>query len=245
VWGVVPETSNLYDELTVEENLRFMAGMYHVPRKEREARIQDLLQTFNLTERGDSRFRRLSKGLKRRATIAAALIHQPDILFCDESTSGLDVMSARALQRFLKDLRAKGVTIFLTTHYIEEADQVCDRVALMVKGQIIAVDTPDHLKATGQGTSIMEVTFTSPVNSLNLKDLETYGPIEVRDNTVRFQAHEVAMSLKAVMQWADDQGLEVASVNTGRPRLEDAFVHLTAMESEVMLREKEQRDGGA
>jgi ABC-2 type transport system ATP-binding protein len=243
--GVVPETSNLYDELTVGENLHFMAGMYHVPRKEREARIRDLLQAFGLTERGGSRFGRLSKGLKRRATIAAAVIHQPDILFLDEPTSGLDVMSARSLRRFLKELRAKGVTIFLTTHYIEEADQVCDRIAIMVKGQIIAVDTPDHLKATAQGRTVMEVAFTSPVNSLNLKDLETYGPIEVRDNTVRFQAHEVAMSLKAVMRWADDHGLEVASVNTGRPRLEDAFVHLTGMESEVMLREKERRGGGA
>jgi ABC-2 type transport system ATP-binding protein len=243
--GVVPETSNLYDELTVWENLRFMAGMYHVPRRERDERIRGLLKTFGLTDRRGLKFRGLSKGLKRRVTIAAALIHRPDILFLDEPTSGLDVMSARSLRDFLKDLREMGVTIFLTTHYIEEADQLCDRIAIIVKGQIIAVDTPEHLKAVVQSTSVIEVAFTSSVESYNLEELETYGPVEMKDNTVWLQAREVSKPLKALMSWADDHGLEVTSMNTVKPSLEDAFVKLTGMGAEMMLMEKERRGGGA
>jgi len=243
--GVVPETSNLYDELTVWENLQFMAGLYHVPKFERKDRITSLLKTFGLTDRKHAKFGRLSKGLKRRATIAAALIHRPDLLFLDEPTSGLDVMSARSLRQFVKDLRKLGVTVFLTTHYIEEADQLCDRIAIIMKGRIIAVDTPEHLKAVDQGTSVIEAAFTSPVASTNLEELERYGSVEVKDNTVWLRVREVSTSLKAVTSFADDRGLEIVSLNTVKPSLEEAFVSLTGVASEVMLMEKERRGGGA
>ena len=243
--GVVPETSNLYNELTVWENLRFMAGMYHVPKIERENRIKSLLKIFGLTDRRGAKFGGLSKGLKRRATIAAALVHRPDVLFLDEPTSGLDVMSARSLRRFLKDLRATGVTVFLTTHYIEEADQLCDRIAIIVKGRIIAVDTPENLKAVVQDTSVIEVAFTSSVESTNLEELEAYGPVEVKDNTLWIRVRDVSKPLKALTSFAYDHGLEVVYMNTVKPSLEDAFVKLTGVESKVMLMEKERRGGGA
>jgi len=243
--GVVPETSNLYNELTVWENLRFMAGMYHVPKNERVNRITSLLKTFGLADRKGAKFGGLSRGLKRRATIAAALIHRPDILFLDEPTSGLDVMSARSLRNFLKDLQETGVTVFLTTHYIEEADQLCDRIAIIVKGQIIAVDTPENLKANVQGTFVIEVAFTSPVEPKNLEELEAYGKVEAKDNTLWIQVTDVSKSLKALTSFADDHGLEVVYMNTLKPSLEDAFVKLTGVESEVMLMEKERRGGSA
>jgi len=243
--GVVPEISNLYNELTVWENLRFMAGMYHVPKIEREDRIQKLLKTFGLADRRGTKFGGLSKGLKRRATIAAALIHRPDILFLDEPTSGLDVMSARSLRQFLKDLRETGVTVFLTTHYIEEADLLCDRIAIIVKGRIIAVDTPENLKAIVQGTSVIKVAFTSPVESINLEELETYGQVEAKDNTLWIRVSDFSKPLKAVTSFADGYDLEIVYMNTVKPSLEDAFVKLTGVESEVMLMEKERRGGGA
>jgi ABC-2 type transport system ATP-binding protein len=243
--GVVPETSNLYNELTVWENLCFMAGMYHVPKHEREHRIRSLLKTFGLADREGAKFGGLSKGLKRRATIAAALIHHPDILFLDEPTSGLDVMSARSLRQFLKDLRATGVTVFLTTHYIEEADQLCDRLAIIVKGRIIVTDTPEHLKALVQGTSIIEVAFTSPVESINLEELEVYGQVEVKGNRLWIRVSDISKSLKAITNFVDNHGLEIGYMNTEKPSLEDAFVQLTGVESEVMLMEKERRGGGA
>jgi len=243
--GVVPETSNLYNELTVWENLRFMAGMYHVPKNEREHRITSLLKTFGLADRSGAKFGGLSKGLKRRATIAAALIHHPDILFLDEPTSGLDVMSARSLRQFLKDLKATGVTIFLTTHYIEEANQLCDRIAIIVKGRIVVVDTPERLKAVVKGKSTIEVSFASSVESINLEELETFGQVKAKDNTLWIQVTDVFKPLKALTRFADDHGLDVVYLNTVKPSLEDAFVQLTGVESEVMLMEKERRGGGA
>jgi ABC-2 type transport system ATP-binding protein len=243
--GVVPETSNLYNELTVRENLRFMTGMYHVPTYDREPRISELLDTFGLSNRKDAKFGGLSKGLKRRATIAAALVHRPAILFLDEPTSGLDVMSARALRQFLKTLRATGVTVFLTTHYIEEADQLCDRIAIIVKGRVIAVDTPDSLKEVVHATSIITVTYTSPLQPDTVDELAAYGQIEVRGNTVRMQVTDVSQSLKAVTRIADDQDLKVVDLNTVKPSLEDAFVTWTGVESEAMLQEKERRGGRA
>ena len=243
--GVVPETSNLYNELTVWENLHFMAGMYHVPKGERGDRIVRLLETFGLTDRKRAKFGVLSKGLKRRATIAAALIHRPSLLFLDEPTSGLDVMSARSLRQFVKDLRELGVTVFLTTHYIEEADQLCDRIAIIVQGRIIAVDTPDHLKAGDHETSIIEVAFATPVASTDWDELEEYELVEVKDNRIWLRVRKVSPALKALTSFADDRGLEIVSLNTVKPRLEDAFVSLTGVASEEMLVEKERRGGEA
>ena len=162
--GMVPETSNLYDELSVKDNLLFIAGLYHVPRAKREERVRELLESFNLWDRRDIKFGKLSKGLKRRLTIAASLIHNPRIIFLDEPTTGLDVMSARSLRLLLKDLKETGVTILLTTHYIDEADQLCDRVAVIVKGRIITIDTPENMKSIVRCIPVIEAIFDSPIN---------------------------------------------------------------------------------
>jgi ABC-2 type transport system ATP-binding protein len=143
--GVVTEDSNLYDELSVIDNLRFAGQLYGVPKPEREERIKNLLKVFGLENKKDAKFSQLSKGMKRRLTIAVALIHKPQILFLDEPTTGLDVLSVKALRALIKSLNKTGVTVFLTTHYIEEAEELCDRVAIIVKGRIRIVDTPENL----------------------------------------------------------------------------------------------------
>ena len=154
--GVVPEISNLYDELSAIDNLLFMAQLYGVPRTERRKRAEKLLKTFGLYERKDSPFRTFSRGMKRALTIAAALIHNPEILFLDEPTVGLDVVARRSLHNLIGNLRHYGTTIFLTTHYLEEADLLCDRVAILVKGRILAIDTPEDLKAETDKKSLEE-----------------------------------------------------------------------------------------
>ena len=143
--GVVTEDSNLYDELTVADNLRFVGQLYGVSRLEREKKIKELLKRLGLENKRDIKFAKLSKGMKRKVTIAAALVHKPQILFLDEPTTGLDVLSARILRAMIKELNKMGVTIFLTTHYIEEAEQLCDTVAIIVNGKIKTVDTPKSL----------------------------------------------------------------------------------------------------
>ncbi len=164
--GVVPEISNLYDELSAMDNLIFMAQLYGVPALEREKKAQYLLKTFKLYERKDSFFRTFSRGMKRALTIAAALMHNPEVLFLDEPTVGLDVVASRSLRNLISNLRQQGVTIFFTTHYLEEASLLCDRVAILVKGKILAIDTPESLKAkTGKKSleeAFIEITGLEP-----------------------------------------------------------------------------------
>jgi ABC-2 type transport system ATP-binding protein len=154
--GVVTEDSNLYDELSVLDNLRFTGQLYGVPQSDREKRIGELLKRFDLEPKREAKFATLSKGMKRKVTIIAALIHSPQIVFLDEPTTGLDVLSARILRAMIKELKALGVTIFLTTHYIEEAEQLCDRVAILVNGAIKTVDTPENLIATSNSKNLEE-----------------------------------------------------------------------------------------
>jgi len=154
--GVVPEISNLYDELSAMDNLIFMAQLYGVPALLAQKKAQDLLKIFRLYQRKDSPFRTFSRGMKRALTVACALIHNPKVLFLDEPTVGLDVVAARSLRNLISNLRQQGITIFLTTHYLEEADLLCDRVAILVKGRILTIDTPLSLKAKTDKKSLEE-----------------------------------------------------------------------------------------
>jgi len=154
--GVVPEISNLYDELSAFDNILFMAQLYSVPKSVRKKKAEELLKTFRLYERKDSLFRTFSRGMKRALTVAAALIHNPAVLFLDEPTVGLDVVAARSLRNLISNLRQQGITIFLTTHYLEEADLLCDRAAILVKGRILVIDNPQVLKAKTDKKSLEE-----------------------------------------------------------------------------------------
>jgi len=154
--GVVTEDSNLYDELSVLDNLRFVGQLYGVPQSDREKRIGELLKRFDLESKREAKFTTLSKGMKRKVTIVAALIHSPQVVFLDEPSTGLDVLSARILRAMIKELKALGVTIFLTTHYIEEAEQLCDRVAILVNGAIKTVDAPGNLLVATNSKNLEE-----------------------------------------------------------------------------------------
>ena len=162
--GIVSETSNIYDDLTAWRNLMFSAELYGIGRSVRERRGQELLELFGLWPRKDDKARGFSKGMKRRLTLAMGLINEPKLLFLDEPTSGLDVQSNLIIRDIIRDLNSKQVTVFLTTHNIEEANLICDRVAIINKGRIAAIDSPERLKGTIQSVQSVEVAFdhTSP-----------------------------------------------------------------------------------
>jgi ABC-2 type transport system ATP-binding protein len=225
--GVVPEASNLYDELTALDNLVFAMQLYGVPRAERRPRAEALLARFRLAEKRDAPFAKLSRGMKRALTIAAALAHRPPLLFLDEPTTGLDVMSARNLRGMIAGLRDEGVTVFLTTHYLEEAERLCDRVAIIVRGRIVALDTVAGLKAAAQGQTAVEVTLAGADGGMVTRRIET---------------DDVAAAVQTALAEAGD--CRVLAVNTVRPTLEDVFVRLTGMGAEVMLAEKGGKGGG-
>jgi len=226
--GVVPETSNLYDELTALDNLVFAMQLYGVPRSERKARAESLLRRFRLSEKRDTPFARLSRGMKRALTIAAALAHKPPLVFLDEPTTGLDVMSARNLRGMISGLRDEGVTVFLTTHYLEEAERLCDRVAIIVKGRIVALDTVDRLKSGMQQKTILEITLAGAGGQSEKRRIECNDGIEA--------------AIQSLL--SESGGQRILAVDTLRPSLEDVFVQLTGLSAEVMLSEKSGKGGG-
>lgn len=226
--GVVPEASNLYDELTAFDNLVFSMQLYGVPRSQWKTRAEELLIRFRLSDKRNAPFGTLSRGMKRALTIAAALSHRPSLVFLDEPTTGLDVMSARSLRQMIATLREQGVTVFLTTHYLEEAERLCDRIAVVVKGRVVALDTVEGLRSGIQQKTVIEVTL---VNQDGLQEKER---IECENGV------EVAIQHAL----ADTNGRRVLAVNTLRPSLEDVFVQLTGLNAEVMLAEKGGKGGG-
>jgi ABC-2 type transport system ATP-binding protein len=225
--GVVPEASNLYDELSAFDNLVFSMQLYGVPRAARKPRAEALLARFRLTEKRDAPFAKLSRGMKRALTIAAGLAHRPPLIFLDEPTTGLDVMSARNLRQMIAGLRDEGVTVFLTTHYLEEAERLCDRIAVIVKGRIVALDTVDGLEAAAQRKPTVEITLADANNGIE---------------TRRFEGDDVETAARAAL--AHVEGRRVLSINTLRATLEDVFVQLTGLNAEVMLAEKGGKGGG-
>ncbi len=239
--GVVPETSNLYDELSGIENLLFMAGLMGVPRGKRRERAEALLKSFGLYERRNHPFATYSRGMKRALTIAAALIHEPELLFLDEPTSGLDAVAARSLRRLIEDLNRRGVSIFLTTHYLEEADHLCDRIAIMVRGRIQVVDTPERLKETAMDEPAMEISFKMLPEGFAEKlrrRLEGLRVVDMNHERVRIYGGTPELVLKEVLEFAERLGTEIEAVNSLRPTLEDAFVKITGLKPEVMAMEK-------
>jgi len=239
--GVVPEISNLYDELSAIDNLIFMAQLYGVPRPQRRKRAEELLKTFGLYERKDSPFRTFSRGMKRALTIAAALAHEPEILFLDEPTVGLDVVAARSLRNLIGNLHQQGITIFLTTHYLQEADLLCDRVAILVKGRIVKVDSPQILKATTEEESVIEFSFGREISAW-LDDLSTRLPgvkiVTVDPDRVRIYGGNPGDVYDGMFRFAKDRGVEIRSVNSIKPSLEDAFIKITGLSPTVMAIEK-------
>jgi ABC-2 type transport system ATP-binding protein len=239
--GVVPEISNLYDELSALKNLMFMAQLYGIPRDQRKTRAEELLKTFGLYERKDHLFGTFSRGMKRALTIAAALIHSPKLLFLDEPTVGLDVVAARSLRNLIGNLRHQGVTIFLTTHYLEEADLLCDRIAILVKGRIVKIDTPKALKAFAEEESVIEVSFkkvppkTAEGLSGRLPELKV---VATDNNRVRIYGGVATHVLEKVIQYAKDEDAEIDDVNSIKPSLEDSFIKITGLSPSIMAVEK-------
>jgi ABC-2 type transport system ATP-binding protein len=244
--GLVPETSNLYGELTAMENLIYQAELYGVPKKERRIRAIQLLEEFGLKEHEDKPFQALSRGLKRRLTITAALIHSPKILFLDEPTTGLDVMSARGLRKLILDSKKKGLTIFLTTHYIPETETLCDRIAIIVKGKIRIIDTPQNIKSHVKEMDILEIGLDRILDPLKnrLLSLDGIEKIVIDENRIRFHTKSIDQVTPGIIKLFEQQGAKMETINTLSPSLEDAFVKLTGLDSELMKIDKPLKMGG-
>jgi len=239
-FGVVPESSNLYDELTALENLVFMGRLYGVPRQQCLRRAEELLALFRLTDKRDARFASLSRGMKRALTIAAALVHQPRLLFLDEPTVGLDVVNARQLRAVVGQLNRDGTTIFLTTHYLEEADVLCHRIAILNQGRIVASGTPTELKASVEAEPACTVRFSlMPEDAAaELKQRECVREVEVTAQGLRLRGPSLPRLIELIYSYAQEKALQIEFISSHEPSLEDAFVQLTRLSPDAMLAEK-------
>jgi ABC-2 type transport system ATP-binding protein len=231
--GVVPQVNNLDRSLTGRENLLFHAEYFGIPKQVREQRANDLLARFQLAERAEEKINGYSGGMAQRLKIARALMHDPAILFLDEPTTGLDPQSRRALWDMLLELNAKGQTIFLTTHYMEEADQLCQRIAIMDKGKLLALDAPGKLKASVPGGYLIELR-TRAVNgdgaklAASLRTLPGVAEVNAQeDGLIRMYADKAEGLLANAMRLAGEQGVSVTDAHVAEPSLENLFLHLT------------------
>ncbi|MDD1661212.1 MAG: ATP-binding cassette domain-containing protein, partial [Methanomicrobiales archaeon] len=231
--GIVHETSNVYDELTAWQNLIFTADLYHVPKAGRDEWARQLLETFDLLERKDDLAHGFSKGMKRRLTLAMGLINHPRLLFLDEPTSGLDVQSNLIIRRVIRDLAGEGVTVFLTTHNIEEANLTCDRVAIIDHGRIAAIDSPERLKKAIQSVQSVEVGFDrqAPEIQDELRRIPTVNEIRKEGDKIRLFTNDPSVVIPAVIAYAEQGQMKVLSLTTYGPSLEDVFIRLTGIDA--------------
>ena len=231
-FGLVPEVSNLYFDMTAWENLIFMAKLYAIPEGERVKRAMDLLEFFGLKERLRSPVKEFSKGMKRRLTIAAALIHRPRILFLDEPTSGLDVQSSRLIREKLRQLNEEeGVTVFLTTHHIEEADELCGRLAILNHGRVVALDSAGNLKGSMQVKDTLEVSFDAPTQIDGALERQCNKVVKLGEGRFQLYARNSSSILPLVAEFAQAKGLNILSIKTLMPTLEDVFIKYTGVDA--------------
>jgi ABC-2 type transport system ATP-binding protein len=243
--GVVPDESNLYAELTGFGNLCFCASLYGMGKQEREQQAEELLNMFGLADAGNRTFAGYSKGMKRKLTIAAGMIHHPRILFLDEPTTGLDVASARQIRQLIAELHRSGTTIFLTTHYIEEAERLCERIAFIVNGGIVRIDSVANLLQPMQGKHVMVLTVENAASDLYGTLAEAYPEYTVQSSCpgqIRIESAE-PVSLGSLVRFIEECRADVIEARRMRPSLEDVFVRITGIEANMMKKEKEKRGG--
>jgi len=212
--GLVPEESNVYTELTAWDNLMFTGRLYRMSKADRTARAEELLKDFGLWDKKDVKAENFSKGMKRKLSIAMAIIHKPALLFLDEPTPGLDVQSARTIRTLIRQLSAEGTTVFMTTHQIEEANQLCDRVAIINHGKIAVIDTPEKLEG-------LEDKFTT------LSEVSTV--LKIGDKW-RLYTDSPPDLLPHLMKFSEKENLDIVSLNTLAPSLEDVFLQITGQQ---------------
>jgi ABC-2 type transport system ATP-binding protein len=225
--GVVTQEIALYNELSAYENLLFWGGLYHVPKPELKARIDETLNLLGLSDRKHDKVKTYSGGMKRRINIASALLHRPKVLFMDEPTVGIDPQSRNLIFEVVEKLHKEGMTLVYTTHYMEEAERLCDRIGIMDKGEIIAQGTLDELKTLGAMKETVVISFT------NLSD-ERYTPIAKDwndllrfDDTIHFYSLNIQADLSKIILKCNGVGLDINHIELRKINLETVFLHLT------------------
>lgn len=224
--GCIPEVGNVYQDLSARENLDLVGRFHGLTRKDRESRSEELLASLGLTDRGDDLVRTHSKGMRQRVSVACALIHRPPVLLLDEPTEGLDVHSRRVIIDLVKKTNSDGSTIVLTTHNIEEANKLCQRVCIINKGRIVAIEAPEKLRRAFESIQTVEVAFDRIVSPTQFAS-EHVSTAEAYGDKCRFSTDDPDKAIRHIVGIAEKEGLRIVSLCTQGPSLEDVFLRLT------------------
>lgn len=227
--GVVPQAMTSDLDLTGYENMDIYGRFYGIPKRERGERIANLLETVGLTARKDDLVATYSGGMRRRLELARVLVHKPKILFLDEPTIGLDPQSRRVVWNFIRKFKEDSMTMFLTTHYMDEADSLCDRVAIIDRGKIIAMGSPSELKAQIPGNDIISLTVEAPSDAFigEIKALPFVHNVNMEGDTMRIYVDNGAQNLAYLLEKVKSIGIKMASATIHQQSLEDVFIHHT------------------
>jgi len=231
--GVVGQNGAVDPEATGRENMMLQGAMYGMSGKQLRSRVDELLKAFGLTEPANRIVKTWSGGQKRKLDVATGLVHEPRVLFLDEPTTGLDPEARSELWAEVRRLNAEGLTILLTTHYLEEADQLADQVAIIDRGKIVARGAPDELKSALNGDSIVLELADTNAAALNgrltgaLRNVGDLSDPVVEGRTLRARVGHGATAVPAVLAALDAAGISVASVTVARPSLDDVYLQHT------------------
>jgi len=231
VIGVVPQEIALYEDLTARENLIFWGQMYGLSGRSLHSRVDEVLEQIGLVDKAKNRVKTYSGGMKRRVNIGVGLLHKPRLLFMDEPTVGIDPQSRRAILDTVKDLNRQGMTVLYTTHYMEEAQELSDRVGIIDHGELIALGTQDELtRQVGQtDTLVLHIGENEDANALaaSLKGIKDVLEANATDHEVSIITPQAENILAAVVSKANERGIKIRSIDIREPNLEAVFLHLT------------------
>ena len=231
-FGIVPEVSNAFSDFTVWQNLKFSGGIYGFPKDKIEMRSKKLLEQFGLIDKMHSKTKALSKGLKQRLNFCLALLHEPSILILDEPTSGLDPISVKLMRNRILQLKKEGKTILITTHDMQEAQTICDRILIMNRGKIIADESPDTLRERFKSTStilfkINEVLSNDHKNTL----MDTFNTMKEKNDYYVFSSDDVIKDTSKLYNFSKENNLTISDFKVKETSLEEVFIHLIKKDS--------------
>jgi ABC-2 type transport system ATP-binding protein len=224
--GIVPEMANAYVDLSAWNNLMLIGELYGVSKCLRRERANRLLKEFGIYERKNHLVRGYSRGMKQKLLLCMALINEPQILFLDEPTSGLDVESQRLIRDMIRDFNKNGGTVFLTTHNMDEANQLCDKIAIINHGKIAAIDSPERLRLRSSGLQSIEVSFDKGVNIEELSKFHAVNEAKKIGDKIRLYVDEPSAVIDTLLDFSRSKNLKIITLNTLAPTLEDVFLKL-------------------
>lgn len=224
--GIVPEMANAYVDLSAWDNVMLVGELYGVTKNQREMRAEDLLRQFGLYDRKDTLVKGFSRGMKQKLLLCMALVSEPRILFLDEPTSGLDVESQRLIRVMIRELNEKGTTVFLTTHNMEEANQLCERIAIINHGRIATIDSPEKLRSRSSELQSIEVRFDKTVDTRELAGIPGVNQVTKTGDKVRLYVQEPSSVLDELLEFTRSKNFTIVSLNTLVPTLEEVFLML-------------------